>query len=131
MGEERTGHSLREETVIAQIENRTMSAPAEIPKEKVAKLCESYGVERLELFGSGGTDLFDEETSDLDFIVRFADRSSGYADRYLNFAQALDELLGRDVDLVTERSIQNPFFRRSVDASRRMIYDRGTEETAA
>ena len=108
-----------------------MSAPAEIPKEKVAKLCESYGVERLELFGSGGTDLFDEETSDLDFIVRFADRSSGYADRYLNFARALEELLGRDVDLVTERSIQNPFFRRSVDASRRMIYERGIEETAA
>ena len=108
-----------------------MSDPAEIPLEKVAELCEAYGVERLELFGSGGTDHFDEDTSDLDFVVQFADRSSGYADRYLNFAWALEELLGREVDLVTERSIQNPFFRRSVDASRRMIYERRSEKTAA
>ena len=108
-----------------------MSTPAYLPKEEIAELCEKYGVEHLELFGSGATDAFDEGASDLDFIVRFADRSTGYADRYLDFAQALEELLGREVDLVTERSIQNPFFRRSVDAAREVIYDRRSEEMPA
>lgn len=108
-----------------------MSAPTAPQIEKIAELCETYGVERLELFGSGRTDRFDEEESDLDFVVRFADRSPGYADRYLDFARALEALFGRDVDLVTERSIQNPFFRRSVDSSRQVIYDRRSEETSA
>ena len=108
-----------------------MPAPVDPQNEKIAELCETYGVERLELFGSGSTDRFDEDDSDLDFVVRFADRSSGYADRYLDFARALEELFGRNVDLVTERSIQNPFFRRSVDASRRVIYDERSDEAPA
>jgi len=100
-----------------------MSAPVELPTEEIDELCERYGVGRLELFGSAATPEFGE-ASDIDFIVTFADRSAGYADRYLDFAEALEGLLGRRVDLVTERSIQNPFFRRSVDASSRLLYDR-------
>jgi hypothetical protein len=100
-------------------------------RDDVVELCRTHGVERLEVFGSAVTEAFDDETSDLDFVVRFADRSSGYADRYLDFAQALEDLFGRDVDLVTERSIQNPFFRRSVDDSRLVIYDRSRQETTA
>lgn len=107
-----------------------MSASADVPKEEIAELCEEYGVEHLELFGSGVTEAFDEKASDLDFVVRFADRSPGYADRYLNFAEALEELLSREVDLVTERSIQNPFFRRSINSSRQVIYDRRSEEAS-
>jgi len=104
-----------------------MSVPFAQSLDDLAKLCETFGVERLELFGSATTQEFGEG-SDVDFIVKFADRSSGYADRYLDFAEALEELLGREIDLVTERSIRNPFFRRSVDASRQVIYDRRSEE---
>ena len=107
-----------------------MSVPFDQTIHDIAELCEEFGVERLELFGSAATGEV-EEANDIDFIVRFADRSPGYANRYLDFAKALEELLDRKVDLVTERSIQNPYFRRSVDASRRVIYDRRSEETAA
>ena len=107
-----------------------MSVPFDQTIHDIAELCEEFGVERLELFGSAATGEV-EEANDIDFIVRFADRSPGYATRYLDFAKALEELLDREVDLVTERSIQNPYFRRSVDASRRVIYDRRSEETAA
>jgi hypothetical protein len=100
-------------------------------KAKLHALCRTYGVERLELFGSATSEAFDVATSDLDFIVQFADTSPGYADRYLDFAEALEELFGRDVDLVTERSISNPYFRKSVDATREVVYDRRREETAA
>lgn len=105
-----------------------MSVPFDQSIDDLAELCETFGVERLELFGSAATEDFEEEGSDFDFIVKFADRSPGYANRYLDFAEALEEVLGREVDLVTERSIQNPFFRRSVDASREVIYDRRSEE---
>ena len=96
--------------------------------DDLGDVCEAFGVERLELFGSAATGEV-KEANDIDFIVRFADRSPGYATRYLDFAKAVEELLDREVDLVTERSIQNPFFCRSVEASRQVLYDRtGREE---
>ena len=55
----------------------------------------------------------------------------GYADRYLGLAEALAALLGRSVELVTERSIRNPYLRRAVDATRQPLYERRVEEAAA
>jgi predicted nucleotidyltransferase len=100
-------------------------------KSELAELCRTFGVRRLELFGSAAAGAFREETSDLDFIADFADRSAGYADRYLAFADALEALFGRSVDVMTERSIRNPYFRRSVDATRELIYDGSIQEAAA
>jgi len=85
----------------------------------------------LEVFGSAVTESFDPDTSDLDFIVDFADRSPGYADRYLAFAEALEGLFNRNVDLVTERSLSNPYFTDSVDKTRMVLYDQASEEAAA
>jgi uncharacterized protein len=99
--------------------------------DEIRALCERYGVRRLDLFGSATTDRFDPETSDLDFLVDFADRSPGYAIRYLRVAEGLEAIFGRSVDLVTERSVQDPLFRRSVESSRRAVYDRGDETSAA
>jgi uncharacterized protein len=100
--------------------------------DAIRALCRTYGVRRIELFGSAATGAFDATTSDLDFVVTFADtRSPGYADRYLGFAEALEALLGRSVDVVTERSIQNPYFRRAVEASLQPIYDERDATAAA
>jgi len=100
-------------------------------KAELHALCREYGVERLELFGSATSEAFDAASSDLDVIVRFNGASPGYADRYLDFAKAPEELFGRDVDLVTERSISNPYFRKPVDSTREVVYDPGREETTA
>lgn len=91
--------------------------------DEIRALCREYGVRRLCVFGSATTDAFREETSDFDFVVDFADRSRGYADRYLAFAEALEVLLGRPVDLLTERAIKSPYFRQSVEATRQKVYD--------
>jgi predicted nucleotidyltransferase len=90
----------------------------------IAALCRRYGVRRLDLFGSAATGEFDPETSDLDFVATFADTQSPcYADRYLDFADALEALFGRPVDVVIDRSIRNPRFRQAVDATRQPVYD--------
>src|SRR5687768_13753792 len=100
--------------------------------DAVRALCRTYGVRRLDLFGSAATGTFDAATSDLDFVATFADtRSPGYADRYLGFAEALEALLGRPVDVVTERSIRSPYFRQAVEASRQPIYDERDTPAAA
>jgi predicted nucleotidyltransferase len=39
----------------------------------------------------------------------------------------VDRLFGRPVDLVTEQSIRNPYFRREVESTRQLIYERPDE----
>ena len=95
-------------------------------------LCQKYGVRRLDLFGSATTGAFDPTRSDLDFVATFADTNlPGYADRYLGFAEALEALFNRSVDVITERSIRSPYFRQAVEASRQPIYDEPDASAAA
>lgn len=98
-------------------------------KDALAALCRKFGVHRLDVFGSAATTAFDPITSDLDFVVLFADRSN-YADRYLRFVEALEDLFQRPVDLLTERSIRNPYFRMAVEATRQRVYDQSAEKAA-
>jgi hypothetical protein len=106
-----------------------MIALVEQKKNDVADLCRRFKVERLELFGSAATGSFQAASSDLDFIVRFSTPLAGsYLDRYLDFAEALEQLFQRPVDLLTERAIRNPYFRRSVEATRRLVYEQRNQE---
>jgi uncharacterized protein len=100
--------------------------------DAIRTLCRQYGVRRLDLFGSAATGTFDAATSDLDFVATFADTHvPGYADRYLGFAEALEELFDRHVDVVIERAIRNPYFRQAVEALRQPIYDDRDASAAA
>jgi predicted nucleotidyltransferase len=92
--------------------------------EPLRDLCDRYGVDRLEIFGSAAKGVFDPASSDLDFIVRMVDqRDKGYARRFCSFAEALEDLFGRRVDLLTESMIHNPYFRKDVDASRHVLVE--------
>ncbi|MBX3069319.1 MAG: nucleotidyltransferase domain-containing protein [Thermomicrobiales bacterium] len=98
---------------------------------QIAELCRRYGVRKLEVFGSAAVGGFDAESSDVDLIADFADRSPGYARRYLAFAEELEKLFDRPVDLLTNQPIENPYFRASLERSRRTIYESPDREAAA
>jgi predicted nucleotidyltransferase len=96
-------------------------------RDELAALCRRFGVRRLEIFGSAarGTD-FDPETSDADFLVEF-DRASGLGplEQYFGFAEALEALLGRSVDLVEKGSLEqsgNYIRRRYILAEAETVY---------
>lgn len=98
-------------------------------EEAVGDLCRRFQVERLYLFGSAANGDFDYGGSDLDFLVTFEEQPPAkYAENYLGLARALEERFNRAVDLVTERSVRNPYLRESVLASRRLVYDRRDEK---
>lgn len=101
-------------------------------REQIAELCRRYGVESLYLFGSAATGEFNPDASDFDFLVMMADRQPtlAYVDRFLDFADALEGLLGNSVDLVSEDAIRNPYFRREVERTRQLIYGRPLKELA-
>jgi uncharacterized protein len=92
-------------------------------RRAIAELCRKHGVASLDLFGSGTTDEWRHDGSDLDFVVTFrAGSPAGLADRYLGLAEDLEALFGRGVDLITPASIRNPYFRDRVAASRSRVY---------
>ncbi|MBI5303761.1 MAG: nucleotidyltransferase domain-containing protein [Chloroflexi bacterium] len=98
----------------------------------LAELCRRYRVRQLQLFGSAATGAFVPATSDLDFIAEFADtRAVDYPDRYFDFAEALENLFKRPVDVLTKRAIRNPYFRAEVERTAQVIYEDDSKKTLA
>jgi predicted nucleotidyltransferase len=97
-------------------------APFELNEDAVAELCRLFGVRRLSIFGSATTPRFDDATSDVDFIVEFDDTVLSAFDAYFGFKEALEGLVGRPVDLVMAKALENPYFAESVERSRRDLY---------
>ena len=90
---------------------------------ELEKLCRSYRVARLELFGSAVAGGFRPGESDLDFLVEFLPLPPGaYADAYFGLLESLEGLFGERVDLVVASAIKNPFFRQSVEQGKTMLY---------
>lgn len=99
--------------------------------DAIVRLCRTYGVERLEVFGSAADGRFDPARSDFDFIVRLAPRpAESLAMRYFGFVEALEALLGRPVDVLSDGPIENPYLRRAVDASRRTLHDESAAQAS-
>jgi predicted nucleotidyltransferase len=102
-------------------------------RDAIAALCRTYGVTVLDVFGSAADGRFDPLSSDYDFIARFAPRDDGdsLGRRYVAFSEALESLLGRPVDVMTDHPIANPYLRAAVAASRRPFYVEPAAEASA
>ena len=101
----------------------SLMLPFPLDIEAVAALCRRYGVKRLDVFGSAVAGDFDPDRSDLDLLVEFEDvPPMPYADAYFGFQEAMAGLTRRKVDLVSDRSIRNPYFRAMVERQRRPVF---------
>jgi len=88
----------------------------------VHALCQKYKVNKLFVFGSILTEKYKKE-SDIDLIVDFGNvELYDYADNYFDFKCSLEELFKRDVDLLENQAIKNPYLRKSIDSNKQLIY---------
>jgi predicted nucleotidyltransferase len=76
----------------------------------IARACERQGVARLRVFGSAVTDRFVPERSDIDFLVDFLPEVHDLLGNYLALKEELEQVLGRQVDLVMSDAVENPYF---------------------
>jgi len=99
------------------------SALAAVAPDLLSNLCRRFQVSRLDLFGSATDARFDPARSDLDFLVAFEELpGSAYADAYFGLRDGLAGLFGREVDLITEAALENPYLRRRIEAQRQQLF---------
>lgn len=88
----------------------------------ILTLCKSHKVKSLYAFGSVLTDKFNSE-SDVDLIVDFQQLDVlDYGDNYYELKFSLENIFKRSVDLLEEKAIKNPFFRKAINQKKQLIY---------
>ena len=89
---------------------------------KITALCKASNVKSLYAFGSVCTDKF-SDSSDVDLLISFQPMDFGdYADTYFVVADELEKIFQRPVDLITDKSLSNPYFIESVNQSKVQLY---------
>lgn len=90
--------------------------------DKIKTLCRAHNVNTLFAFGSVCTDRFSDK-SDIDLLISFKQMDYGdYADTYFEIADKFEHLFNRRVDLVTDKSLSNPYFIDSVNQTKTLLY---------
>jgi predicted nucleotidyltransferase len=90
---------------------------------QIIDLCRTHHVRRFSVFGSAVRDDFNSETSDVDIRVEFEpEYFPGYARNLNSLQDALVELLGRKVDVLSGGPIKNKYLRQEIEETQVMLY---------
>jgi len=90
-------------------------------KQVIEKICRDLRVKRLDLVGSASRDDFQPERSDIDVLVEF-DGLDRLFDRYFELKIRLEQQLGRQVDVIQDSAVKNPYVRESLNRDKVRIY---------
>jgi uncharacterized protein len=90
----------------------------------VTQLLKEHNVKRAYAFGSVCTDKFNSE-SDIDLLIAFEDGLDPlvYGESYWIILFALQDMFKREIDLVTEPSLKNPYFIKVMNQTKTPIYE--------
>ncbi|NNM88318.1 MAG: DNA polymerase subunit beta [Phycisphaerae bacterium] len=92
--------------------------------KQIEHFCRRWSVVQLSLFGSVTRDDFLPE-SDVDVLVRFAPGRTLTLDSYTTMREELSALFaGREIDLVEEGRLADPYRRYEILRTREVIYGR-------
>lgn len=88
----------------------------------IIALCKRHKVKKLFAFGSVLTNRFNEQ-SDIDLVVDF-DKTNvdDYFSNFFDLKYALESLFEREVDLLEEQVIHNPYLKENIDTTKMLIY---------
>ncbi len=93
-------------------------------REQLAQIFKNHKVEKAYVFGSAISDKFNKD-SDVDFLIKFDDNLKDPLEKgelWWNLHDSLRNLFNREIDLVTENSLKNPYFIEELDKTKFLIY---------
>lgn len=106
-----------------------MNVLIEDNKTEILRICEENNVKSLYFFGSiVGSQKFRSD-SDVDILVDFKDDISNeeYTDSYFGLLFEMEELLNREIDITTVRSVRKAHFKKELEETRVLFYNALTE----
>jgi len=96
-----------------------MNSIVESNLAEIKDLMRSYGVVKAYLFGSAAVGNM-HDSSDVDFMIKFRPDLSytDYGNNYFELIYALQNLLKKDVDIVAEETITNPYLLQTINSQK-------------
>ncbi|MBC8386136.1 MAG: nucleotidyltransferase domain-containing protein [Candidatus Cloacimonetes bacterium] len=89
---------------------------------KIIEICKSHHIQRISVFGSVLSDNFSKK-SDIDFLIKFRGVDLfEYFDNFLDLKNELEILFGRNVDLIEEQTLRNPYLIKSINRNRKLLW---------
>jgi hypothetical protein len=102
----------------------TMKEQIQRNNEDFLILCRTHSVNSLHVFGSATTSHFNEQTSDIDFLIEIDEKDPiERGEKLLSLWDKFEEFFHRKIDLLTYSSIKNPVLKSSIDSTKILIYD--------
>ena len=94
-------------------------------KDRIVSACRNHKLKYLYVFGSAARGDDFRNNSDIDFLYAF-DKDQiefeTYADNYFDFRFKLQELLNRNIDLLPEDLITNPYLLDTINQDKVKLY---------
>ena len=89
----------------------------------IKDICKKHRVKEMAVFGSVTKDYFTPD-SDIDVLIEFMDDITfeDYSTNYFSFEESLKSLLNKEIDLVSTRFIENPYFLESIKQNKATLY---------
>ncbi len=96
-----------------------MNSLVESNLSEIKDVMRTYGVIRAYLFGSAAVGKMTDD-SDVDFMVSFNPDLSytEYGNNYFELIYALQNLLKKDVDIIAEETITNPYLLQNINSQK-------------
>jgi len=89
---------------------------------QISNLCNQHPVKSLFAFGSVTTDRFKAD-SDIDLVVDIdAQDPLEYTDHYFELKFQLEQILQREIDLLEQKGIRNPYLKQEIDRTKILVY---------
>ena len=101
----------------------TMNKIVEDKIKELTELCIKYSVDNLYVFGSVNSAHFNAK-SDIDILISF-NKEIGideYSENYFLLHAQLKNLFNRDIDLLTDNSLSNPYFIQAIEQTKQLVY---------
>jgi predicted nucleotidyltransferase len=95
--------------------------PLEFSNDVIASFCRKWRIKELALFGSVLRADFRPD-SDIDMLATFGSDANWSVFDHARMREELSALLGREADVTETAGLRNPFRRREILATRKVIY---------
>ena len=92
--------------------------------DTIRQFLKNHKIEKAYVFGSAASENFDE-SSDIDFLIKFKAGIDPLekGELWWNLYDTLRDFFNREIDIITENSLKNPYFIKELDKTKKLIYE--------